>query len=131
MGRPRSFSTSRICRVKRSFKIQPSTSTYPSYPKEPAYAVSATNMPFEADQAEKTFHFLQGSRSQSFTFLAKVTIEEVFYRGISSRIAGLGVLFSLDFQACAQSPRWATRCSFGSVSCSCSCDAAPRTVVRK
>ena len=29
----------------------------------------------------KTFHFLQGSRSQSFTFLAKVTIEEVFYVG--------------------------------------------------
>ena len=50
---------------------------------------------------------------------------------ISSRIAGQGELFSLDFQACAQSPRWATRCSFGSVSCSCSCDAAPRTAVRK
>ena len=29
----------------------------------------------------KTFHFLQGSRSQSFTFLAKVTKEEVFYGG--------------------------------------------------
>ena len=50
-------------------------------------------------------------------------------RAISSRIAGPGELFSSDFQACAQSPRWATRCSLGSVSCSC--DAAPRTAVRK
>ena len=32
---------------------------------------------------------------------------------ISSRIAGPGELFSSDFQACARSPRWATRCSFG------------------
>ena len=48
---------------------------------------------------------------------------------ISRKIAGPGELFSSDFQACAQSPRWATRCSLGSVSCSC--DAAPRTVVRK
>ena len=69
---------------KKSFKNQPSTSTYLSYPKEPAYAVGATNMPFEAAQAEiKTFHFLriQGERSRSFTFLAKVTIEEVFSGG--------------------------------------------------
>ena len=51
--------------------------------------------------------------------------------GISSRIGGLGKLLSLDFQACAQSPRWASRCSSGSDSCSCSCDAAPRTAVRK
>ena len=48
---------------------------------------------------------------------------------ISSRIAGQGELSSSDFQACAQSPRWATRCSLGSVSCSC--DAAPRTAVCK
>ena len=48
---------------------------------------------------------------------------------ISSRIAGPGELFSSDFQACAQSPCWATRCSLGSVSCSC--DAAPRRVVHK
>ena len=48
---------------------------------------------------------------------------------ISSRIAGPGELFSSDFQACAQSPRWATRCSLGSVSCSC--NVAPRTAVRK
>ena len=34
---------------------------------------------------------------------------------ISSRIAGPGELFSSDFRACARSPRWATRCSFGSV----------------
>ena len=38
---------------------------------------------------------------------------------ISSTIAGQGELFSSDFQACARSPRWATRCSFDSVSCSC------------
>ena len=48
---------------------------------------------------------------------------------ISSRIAGPGELFSSDIQAGAQSPRWATRCSLGSISCSC--DAAPRTAVRK
>ena len=48
---------------------------------------------------------------------------------ISSRISGPGELFSSDFQACAHSPRWATRCPLGSVSCSC--DAAPRTAVRK
>ena len=48
---------------------------------------------------------------------------------ISSRIADPGELFSSDFQACAQSPRWATRCALDSVSCSC--DAAPRTAVRK
>ena len=32
---------------------------------------------------------------------------------ISSRIAGPGELFSSDFRACARSPRWKTRCSFG------------------
>ena len=48
---------------------------------------------------------------------------------ISNRIAGPGELFSSEFLACAQSPRWATRCSLGSVSCSC--DAASRTAVRK
>ena len=48
---------------------------------------------------------------------------------ISSRIAGPGELFISDFQACARSPRWATRCALGSVSCSC--NAAPRTAVRK
>ena len=48
---------------------------------------------------------------------------------LSSRIAGPGELFSSDFQACAQSPSWATRFPVGSVSCSC--DAAPRTAVRK
>ena len=48
---------------------------------------------------------------------------------ISSRIAGPGELFSSDFQACAQSPRWATRCSFSSVSCSG--NAAPGIAVRK
>ena len=45
---------------------------------------------------------------------------------ISSRIAGPGKLFSSDFQACSQSPRWATRCSLGSVSCSS--DAAPTAI---
>ena len=30
---------------------------------------------------------------------------------ISSKIAGTGELFSSEFQACAQSPHWATRCS--------------------
>ena len=44
---------------------------------------------------------------------------------MSSRIAGPGKLFSSHFRACARS----RRCSFGSVSCSC--DAAPRSVVRK
>ena len=48
---------------------------------------------------------------------------------ISSSVAGPGEPFSSDFRACARSPRWATRCSFGSASCSC--DATPRTVVRK
>ena len=48
---------------------------------------------------------------------------------ILSRIAGPGEPFSSDFQACTQSPRWATRCSFGLVSCSC--HAAPGTAVRK
>ena len=48
---------------------------------------------------------------------------------ISSRIAGQGELFSSDFQACAQSPRWATRCPLCSVSCSCV--AAPQTPVCK
>ena len=48
---------------------------------------------------------------------------------LSSRIAGPGELFSSDSQASAQSPGWATRCSLGSVSCSCV--AAPRTAVRK
>ena len=52
------------------------------------------------------------------------------WKPISSRIAGPGELFSSDFYACAQSPRWAMHCSLGSVSCSC--DAALRTaVVRK
>ena len=37
--------------------------------------------------------------------------------------------FQLRLRACARSQRWATGCSFGSVSCSC--DAAPRSVVRK
>ena len=46
---------------------------------------------------------------------------------ISSTIAAPGELFSSDFRACARSPRWATRCSFGSVSCSC--NAAPRSAV--
>ena len=32
---------------------------------------------------------------------------------ISSRIAGPDELFSSDLRACARSPRWATRCSFG------------------
>ena len=50
---------------------------------------------------------------------------------ISSRTAGPGELFSSDFQACVQSPRWATCCSFAFGSVSCSCDAAPRTAVRK
>ena len=34
---------------------------------------------------------------------------------ILSRIAGPGELFCSDFRACARSPRWATRCSFGFV----------------
>ena len=33
-------------------------------------------------------------------------------KSISSSIAGPGELFSSDVQACARSPRWATRCSF-------------------
>ena len=48
-------------------------------------------------------------------------------RLVSRRIAGPGELFSPDFRACARSSRGATRCSFGSVSCSC--DAAPRSAV--
>ena len=32
---------------------------------------------------------------------------------ISGRSAGPGELFSSDFRACARSPRWAMRCSFG------------------
>ena len=38
---------------------------------------------------------------------------------------------SSDFRACAQSQRWATCCSFGSVSCSCNAYASPRSVVHK
>ena len=73
----------------------------------------------------------------SYTWKAETILENIItnlwqhWLHKSSRIAGLGELFSLDFQACAQSPRWATRCSFGSVSCSCSCNTAPRTAVRK
>ena len=47
----------------------------------------------------------------------------------SSQIADPGGVFSSDFRACARSPRWSTRCSFGSVSCSC--DAATRSAVHK
>ena len=53
---------------------------------------------------------------------------ELLHR-ISSRIAGPDEFFSSDFRACARSPCGVTHCSFSSVSCSC--DAAPRTVVRK
>ena len=58
-----------------------------------------------------------------------ITDEPGYTPCISSRIAGPGERFSSDFQACAQSPRWATRCSLGSVSCSC--NAARRTAVRR
>ena len=57
----------------------------------------------------------------------KECVHCTFYWFISSRIAGPGELFSSDFRACSQRSRWATRCSFGSVSCSC--DAAPWSAV--
>ena len=62
-------------------------------------------------------------------FRAYILTEAQPRESISSRIASPGELFSSDFQACAQSPHWAMRCALGSVSCSC--DAAPRTAVRK
>ena len=51
------------------------------------------------------------------------------WRHILSRIEGPGELFTSDFWACAWSPHWAMRWSFGSVSCSC--DAALRSAVPK
>ena len=77
----------------------------------------------QANDVPSTTHRKKGTVSVKYTsvFFSSVTI--------SSRIAGLGELFSSDFQACAQSPRSATRCSLGSVSCSC--DAPPRTAVRE
>ena len=62
-------------------------------------------------------------------FVLKIHAKARKHKHISSRIAGPGELFSSDFRACARSPSWATHCSFGSVSCSC--NAAPRSVVRK
>ena len=43
----------------------------------------------------------------------KMAIARAGVADISSRIAGPGELFSSDFRACARSPRWETRCSFG------------------
>ena len=42
-----------------------------------------------------------------------------------------GELFSSGFRACARKLRWATRCSFGLIKVSCSCNAATRSAVRK
>ena len=88
----------------------------------------------------KTLQVLPNGVCTRISFFVSKTVREIraFFlsatkiqlkRVILSRIAGAGELFSSDFQACAQSPRWATRCSLGSVRCSC--DAAPRTAVRK
>ena len=43
----------------------------------------------------------------------------IFCHSISRRIAGPGEIFSSDFRAGARSPRWATRCFFGSATSSC------------
>ena len=74
-------------------------------------------------------YFLENANTALWTGQCNKILPACDFSDISSRIAGLGELFSSDFQACAQSPRWATRCSLGSVSCSC--DAAPQTAVPK
>ena len=65
---------------KKTFKIQPST--YRSYPKEPVYAVSTTNMPFEAAQAQKeTFLFFQALDHDRLLFWRKLQWKKLWMEG--------------------------------------------------
>ena len=74
-----SVGISKICRVE---KFQNTTvRVYWSFVKEPAYAVSTTNMSFEGGSSlklQKILAFFPCSQSRSFTgFLDKVTMKEV------------------------------------------------------
>ena len=70
---------------KKSFKIKPST--YRSYPKKRAYAVSTTNAPFRKPlKLEKILAIFFGRtimivHTVSADFLAKVTMKEVWTEG--------------------------------------------------
>ena len=75
--------------------------------------------------------YFVGSKRKKERKKGYIFTTQVLCYGISSRFAFPGELFSSEFRACARSPRWETRCSFGLLKVSCSCYAATRSPVRK
>ena len=89
------------------------------------YFATQYNVHYDNRQAG---HLLSALRLKRYT-AAIIFPHNKLAQNMLRRIAGQGELFSSDFRACTQSPRWATLCSFGSVSSSY--DAAPRSAVCK
>ena len=73
----------------------------------------AQPLPSLCFSAPWSFNHLSGATDRDGGAFTVGRVRKMAIACISSRIAGPGELFSSDFRACAQSPHWKTRCSFG------------------